>query len=58
MQVGYVARRGNEISLENRETETRKTEEEREGETHWPKKHTKGTEGQRFNTDCAVNGAL
>lgn len=25
MRVGYVARRGNEISLENRETETRKT---------------------------------
>lgn len=25
MRVGYVARRGNEISLENRETETRET---------------------------------
>lgn len=45
MRVGYVASRGNEISLENRETETRKTERERDGQTGWQKKKRKENGG-------------
>lgn len=53
MRVGYVARRGNEISLENRETETRKTERTNT-HTHT---HTKGGE-KAGALAVVVNGAL